>query len=1223
MMTETRQYSTGLSMEAVPAGQSMPDWLVDALLGGRRLMVIHPSEESRKQNIELPHNYGNGKSIDTTHHLTVKRLVGILHLDLRLPAIMEDDGILFEKTHKALALTAKSYGFPLLQANPQNRWSRSRSRRILSLHKELVKLKRPWDWEEDPGAKSCDKVLRNMEKEMQATHPSLLDRAVWNGLKESQEAPFTISDVEGIIMLDHPPGLSEVVIAILQELSRFTGLHQLVNPGSHRLGFHGEYIEDISPVRKDKSLANWVPGHEVWAAEASPGWLTSIGINRKSEIHHLMCELQNHTPSALANMLTHLEGDVLIVSGDADSLKQSLKPHLDMMGHKLSTPSVKVSDSSAVARIMSFVNLSRGEEAWSLARLNDVWSQIELPMSWPILELQHPSEQEWRPKLHSSILTEIARGFHLLGGRGALRRWLSILSQASPRAGVDPVRRSRELEECQWWLACIANWMQPILPLNDQESISQSIVGCSSGEVLPIPQQPSDPVSWMNSCIEQIDWDILASRDLVSANTIPGLQHLVTSISKLQEENIEINSEDFSEILESVASQSEIPSMRAGDKGIKILEPSQAFGLQCENLILCGLDSESWSMKPSQIPWLDEASRMKIGLHRPDEALRQGRHILRHLLNSGKEIIIIDSSLEEGIELAGPLDEWFSDIIREGGLAKMHQAPPFIDNSSWSPDTPDRSWEWRTIRGETVLVFRINSMETTDGRVRTHRSGDLNRDQVQRAGLSTLESRIPTYAPLNRDSLLSAAEVEILADQYSRRRTGDGLEIGEIFEFSEAPNRIQSIDINLIPTKSKTANARQSDVWPHLGIMGKKSLGIPIDPRPIQPPSTMIESLDSITGRSLNKLKLPKVWSQGRLQSWLECPRKAWFERHMYLGKDDNMREDLAATARGDIVHQVEEAILRAHGIEEGTIPETPVTLEDGPIDLDSAWLVALQTLEEKAPWMRREDGISAHRCRDLIGVSPGRWKEWLESRNPIELGGRIGRMLQSDFSLNDAAPIASEWELESDGKKRVQLGLPDSETTFNLRGRVDRVDQIMLENHESSGVAEIIPLDFELENPPKSNRLVIIRDLKSVDGTKDNGGDERHLKAIFNELQLALYARAWEIANPGDRVIGVGATQVGIDTHPYLEVDPEFIEECADLEIGSVQGHTHEHYRLPGDSKDETSNPFRAWMRERITTAIRVIENATAGNIHPEPSDSCKYCPITDSCPSAQRGGW
>ena len=68
-------------------------------------------------------------------------------------------------------------------------------------------------------------------------------------LRESEEAPFTIADVEGVIMLDHPSGISEVEIAILQQLSKFTGMHQLVNPGSHRLGFHGEYIEDIAPIR--------------------------------------------------------------------------------------------------------------------------------------------------------------------------------------------------------------------------------------------------------------------------------------------------------------------------------------------------------------------------------------------------------------------------------------------------------------------------------------------------------------------------------------------------------------------------------------------------------------------------------------------------------------------------------------------------------------------------------------------------------------------------------------------------------------------------------------------------------------------------------------------------------------------------------------------------------------------------------------------------------------
>ncbi|RJU88518.1 MAG: PD-(D/E)XK nuclease family protein [Candidatus Poseidoniales archaeon] len=1224
MMTSTRQHPTGLSMEAVPSGQSMPDWLVEALLCGRRFMIIHPSEESRKQAIDILHTKGNGKAIDTTHHLTIKRLVGILHLDLRLPVLMDDDGVLFEKTHRALAKAARNHYFPLLQANPQNRWSRSRSRRLLSLHSELIKLKKPWGWEGDPGAKSCDKVLKKLEKEMQATHPSRLNRTVWSELKECKEAPFTISDVEGIIMLDHPPGLDEVVIAILQELSRFTGLHQLVNPGSHRLGYHGEYLEDIAPIRNGDGLPEWLPNHEVLAADFSPKWQSIIGRGRNSRISHLMCELQDHSVLATANILSHLQGQVLIVSGNADSVKESIKPHLEMMGHRLATPSVKLNESSAVARIISIANLSQGEEAWSLSRLNDVWSQIELPMSWPMLELQHPTEEGWQPRLHAGILSEIARGFHLLGGRGALRRWQTVLSQATPRAGVDPIRRMKELEECQWWVACIANWMSPILSKNDQESLSQPVIGCSSKQTLPLPQKPSDVISWINSCIEQIDWETVASRDELVTNTIPGLQYLMAALSKLRDENIEIESSELSEILENISAETEIPSIRAGDKEIKILTPSQAHGLEIENLILCNLDAENWSMKPAQVPWLDESSRMKIGLHRPDEPLRQGRHILRHLLNSAKNIVIIDSSLEEGVELAGPLDEWFSDLNREGEISEMHEEPKFMEKSLWSPETSNRSWEWRTIDGENTLVYRVSAMEMSNNQVRTHRSGSLNRDTIQRAGLSSIESRTPSQPPLNVDSLLAAAEIEILSDQFSRRRIGNHLDEGEIFDFSEASNLVQSIDLKLMPTKTKPASGRNSMIWPHLGVMGKKGLSVPIDPRPINPPSTRIDSLDSITGRGEMQLKMPSIWSQGRLQSWLECPRKAWYQRHMYLGKNDELKEDLAATARGDIIHQIEESILRAHGLQEGSIPSSPTPLIDGPLDLEAAWKVALQTLQEKAPWMRREDGISAHRCRDLIGVSPSKWKGWIEEGIPITIGGRIGRMLESDFDLSDVAPIASEWELSSDGKKYVKLGLPENESSFALRGRIDKVDQLLITNDSlSSDQNEIIPLDFNIQNPPKSKRLVIIRDIKSIDGAKDNGDDERHLKGIFQELQLALYARAWEIANPGDRVIGVGATQVGIETQPYLEIDPEFLDHCELLNIGLVGGHTHGHYRIPGNTRDNESNPFRAWMRERITTAIRVIENASAGNIHPEPSNACKYCPIIDACPSAKRGGW
>ena len=203
MLTEPVAAKTQLSMEAVPAGQAMPDWLVSSLLEGKRLMVIHPSEQCRKQSIEMLHELGGGKAIDTSHHLTINRLIGILHVDLRLPVLLPDDGILFEKTHRALNKEASGEIFSDLLSNPKHKWSRSRTRRLLSLYKELTKLKRPWDWEEDPGARSCDKVLQSMESKLQGTHPLRLKRTVWQALKNTEKMPFTISGVEGIITVSY------------------------------------------------------------------------------------------------------------------------------------------------------------------------------------------------------------------------------------------------------------------------------------------------------------------------------------------------------------------------------------------------------------------------------------------------------------------------------------------------------------------------------------------------------------------------------------------------------------------------------------------------------------------------------------------------------------------------------------------------------------------------------------------------------------------------------------------------------------------------------------------------------------------------------------------------------------------------------------------------------------------------------------------------------------
>ena len=146
-------------------------------------------------------------------------------------------------------------------------------------------------------------------------------------------------------------------------------------------------------------------------------------------------------------------------------------------------------------------------------------------MVWEILDLQHPVHQDWKPRLHPEILSEIARGFHLLGGRGALRRWQSTLNTARPRAGVNTKQREQKLEECQWWISCISNWLYPTLSGYDKNDVTGELIGCSTGEQLPLPNQPKDVVGWINSCLSQIDWATLASRDELFSNTLPGLQN--------------------------------------------------------------------------------------------------------------------------------------------------------------------------------------------------------------------------------------------------------------------------------------------------------------------------------------------------------------------------------------------------------------------------------------------------------------------------------------------------------------------------------------------------------------------------------------------------------------------------------------------------------------------------------------------------------------------------
>ena len=1219
LVLASEHVSGSLSMEAIQAGIGTPNWLLESIKSGERLIVIHPTEASRKQTISKLHSMSEGGIVDSSRHLTIQRLISVLHIDLRLPGIMADDGITFELTHRELSTVASNYGFPLIHSNPEIPWARSRTKRVLSLHKEIFSLENPLLWEEDPCAISCDKALRILESRLGMTHPSRKSRVLLDKLRESEEIPFTLRGITGVIVLDHASSLTEVEIAILRRISCLVNTHQLVNPGSHRLGFHGEYIEDIHPVRKQSDLPKWVPEHKVWIPDSKQGWKSP---NLESEIFHLMAESEEQSISAVANILSRVDGDIIVVDGDSENLEKKLTPYLVNQGVRLRGGSTTALSSSAVNRILSILEISRGEEAWSLKRLADMVQQIGLPMNWNILKLKHPENQEWSPKLHIDTMIELARGFHVLGGRGSLQRWLSTLSKATPRF-VGDEGHARALEESQWWLSIIARWMHPILSEIDKPVAMQNCVGCVSGKELPLPEPLNNQMEWFNSLLSQIDWHLLLSRDSMESPSIPGLQHFIESISRLTKEVATDFGESFFEVLQNLASNTKIPSRRGTDTGLRILNPSQALGTSCDVLILNRLNSETWSMKSPSVPWLDEKSRMKLGINRPDSGLRKGRHYLRNLLNSSKTVIIVDSSLQDGIELSGPLEEWFRTTSLKETKIDLEKHPFFINSDDWKLETSNRAWAWQTIPKLGLrLVHKVSSMEMLPQGVRTHNSGLLPRDEAQRSGLALVEGRDVTSLPLSKNSILEAAKIEILPDQYQRRRNISHYEEGEIFPFEDSGRMIRTSEYRIIPNRNNIPFARNSSQWPHLGEVKEKKKILGIDPRPIIPPSTQIELLDQRIGLGPLKLNLPKVWSQSRLQAWLFCPRNAWYERHLKLGKEEIVPEDLAANTRGNIIHYVEEAILRAHGLKKDKLPSKAKKLTDGELkNVDAAWQVALETLVAKAPWMKRADGVAAHRCRDLVGVNPSIWKSWLDGEDEIPMSGRLGRMIKSDFELSDCAPLASEWEVRENDYPNVTINLPASpeqegeSRNFKFTGFIDKVDAVIID-YDLQKEAGTVPLDLDTGQHVPVSKLVIIRDIKSVDGPKDDGKDNRHMKGLFDELQLALYARAWELCNPGHRVIGVGVTQVGMETLPWVEIDPDFTELLSGSSVGIVTQHLVNQYRRPGESDQAVSNPFRAWMRERITTANRVIENAKAGKI------PCN-CSTIDGCSGLKRGGW
>ncbi len=1171
-----------------------PDWLFDQMIaqcrdprphslgGPARILIIYPTNESRKESLERLAD--QNLVIDRTLHHTIDSLELSLLEDLRLPRVLSTSGAFSVVLNQACAEAASQLKFPILNPIESFEWNSNRTNELNQLHSLLSKENRLKQFE-GPGIEAFSRVLKNLEDKLGGTHPNFVTSKIIKKLRNSIEPPFSISDIDGIIMLDHAPVLSRSKHNLLKSISLHRPIHQLEYPGNFRLGYHGEQIIDQQLIRSAKDLPNWVPNHKVF----------SINENNDSQIieNILRIQRESHTIPTVINLLEELlsknpDTRILIVDPALEDNQYSWKRSLSNLAIEFSTSDMMISSLPLGHWISAAARISHGPNSFALDNLRSLSIQKSITLFEEPID--HPTDSQIVPKADSDILTSIARNEHILAGPGSLSRWLESLKREPNNPHINP----KSKESSQWFLLCLAYSNRPLLDPHDRLVIDDDDmwIGCHSGEILPRPKTVITGDDWLDAIVKRANTDHTGFEDFspLPATVIQTLVETHKRLRLIQHTSGYQPVKEGSgwvEEFQALISSTPLPSNRKNiTSNVRLLSPKNALGCTADIVIMAHMSSLSWNLSLPRYAFLGDEDRHELDILRPDTPIRQARHYFYHLQSACQELFVLDPSLDNATPVSAVIGEWINSLDSENQIKEL-------ESSSHTFSDP-----------------------------RLHRRRD---------GEKLVDMQSPSRPPLNPNAVSIPIDVLVQRD-IERRRPEEIDEEGYLKEDSKFMISGLLKDELLRKIVKGKPSPRSAQKWPVIGGYVSSNRATPtIDPRPFIPLETKSNSFDSRNGRTKEAKQEFQTWSPSRIKEWQICPRRGWLKYGLKAKEDELQEEDIDPRTHGDLLHNVHHGLLsEVLGMEEGkerTLSE--IISGDNPFNLSHSeksdselQAIALDELNRLAPWLDRTDAVSTSRLRMLTGMNRVQWNKWLIDQSPSIPSGRVGTIVKAERLLQHSIPIAYEWKAKEYDNKGILISVPHEISSISgikpirLVGDIDRVDLLPFSDDmndlvDESGDKSVAPLRIK-GTSWKPRRLVVIRDLKT---TESKSGSDRHAIGILDEVQVALYARAWEEAHPGDLVVAAGISAIGHETDHILEISkyaPKY-----SFGVGQKSDLTSTRFRFPDEDSKTSSDPFRAWLTHRLSTALGVATNAMQGSVNPTPSkEACRWCSVKSLCP-------